>query len=57
MTHNSEDDKKSSIPDDESIAYLVAQAQELSELALKSGKPQASALFTLAVSDLRKKVG
>jgi len=41
-------------PNKEHIAELMQQALELSELALKAGLPQASALLTLAASDLRK---
>ena len=39
--------------DDEVQAYLLELAVELSEAALNAGKPKASALMTLAVSNLR----
>ncbi|GLQ21339.1 hypothetical protein ACFFUB_11075 [Algimonas porphyrae] len=57
MTKQSGTPDKPTRTEAETLAYLVAQAEELSELALKSGKPEASALFTLALSDLRKKAG
>lgn len=40
--------------DQEYLEQLIAEAMALSERALKAGQPQASALLTLAVSDLRK---
>ena len=39
--------------DDEVQAYLLELAVELSEAALNAGKPKASALITLAASNLR----
>lgn len=40
--------------DDDAVqAYLLELALELSEAALNAGKPKASALITLAVSNLR----
>lgn len=40
--------------DDEEVqAYLLELALELSEAALNAGKPKASALMTLAASNLR----
>ena len=38
----------------EHVAELMRQAMDLSDLPLKAGLPQASALLTLAASDLRK---
>lgn len=35
------------------IDYLLELAVELSEIALEAGKPKASALMTLAASNLR----
>ncbi|GHB02480.1 hypothetical protein GCM10009069_26520 [Algimonas arctica] len=39
------------------IDYLLELAVELSEIALEAGKPQASALLTLAASNLRTGTG
>jgi hypothetical protein len=39
--------------DAEVIDYLLELAVELSEIALEAGKPKASALLTLAASNLR----
>lgn len=50
-------DVLNSMEEREVLAYLVAHAMELSEMALKAGQPQASALLTLAVSNLRKDAG
>ncbi|GLQ22895.1 hypothetical protein GCM10007853_07690 [Algimonas ampicilliniresistens] len=46
-----------SMEEREILAYLVAHALELSEMALNAGQPQASALLTLAASNLRKDAG
>lgn len=54
MTNHS-DDPVNDI-DEDRVADLVQQAEELSRIVLAEGHPAASALITLAVSDLRKKV-
>jgi hypothetical protein len=41
----------------EVIDYLLELAVELSEIALEAGKPKASALLTLAASNLRTGTG
>lgn len=41
----------------EVIDYLLELAVELSEIALEAGKPKASALMTLAASNLRTGAG
>lgn len=43
----------SKMDDAEVVEYLLELAVELSEIALEAGKPQASALMTLAASNLR----
>lgn len=41
----------------EVIDYLLELSVELSEIALEAGKPKASALMTLAASNLRTGTG
>lgn len=53
MTQDTTDLSSDNLSEDELLAYLVEHALELSELALKVGNPQASALLTLAASNLR----
>jgi len=47
----------SEMAESEVIEYLLELAVELSEIALEAGKPQASALMTLAASNLRTGTG